>query len=63
MTKTNLNKEEWVDLFRTVGLDDAAMDRWHRAFEQRAPEAHQSFLEWLNISAAEIDEIRDNYRK
>jgi hypothetical protein len=63
MTKRHLNKEEWVDLFRTIGLDDAAMDQWHREFEQRAPEAHQSFLEWLKISAAEIDEIRDHYRK
>jgi len=35
--------EEWVKRFRAVGLDDAAMQNWHRLFERENPEGHQSF--------------------
>jgi len=34
------------------------MAQWHREFESRYPEGHQSFLEWLNISENEIRHIR-----
>jgi len=50
--------EEWVARFRAIGLDDAAMERWHRLFEQENPTGHQSFLEWLGLPAARIAEIR-----
>jgi hypothetical protein len=53
-----MNKENWVMLFREIGLDEAAMTRWHRLFETNFPEGHQSFLEWLNIPADEIGRIR-----
>ena len=53
-----MNKEKWVLLFREIGLDDAAMLKWHRAFETRYPDGHQSFLEWLNITEAEVSKIR-----
>lgn len=62
MSKRQLSKTEWVDLFREAGLDDATMKRWHEAFERRAPDAHQSFLEWLSIPPAEIDQIRQHSR-
>jgi hypothetical protein len=51
-------KEEWIALFQKIGLDEAAMSRWHKAFEQLYPEAHQGFLEWLQLPAQEITEIR-----
>jgi len=50
--------EEWIERFRKTGLDDAAMQRWHSLFEQENPEGHQSFLEWLGLSAARIAAIR-----
>jgi hypothetical protein len=62
MSAESFGKDEWVALFREIGLDDVAMHRWHAAFEQRAPEAHQSFLEWLRVSAADIGRIRDASR-
>ena len=62
MSNDYLTKDEWVDLFRTAGLDDEMMDRWHREFEQRAPQAHQGFLEWLKIPAEEISRIRKSFR-
>ncbi len=34
MSKTNVNVDQWVDLFRSIGLDDATMHRWHVEFER-----------------------------
>ncbi len=53
-----MDKEKWTELFREVGLDEATMKRWHREFEARYPQGHQSFLEWLQISREEISHIR-----
>lgn len=50
--------EEWVARFRAIGLDEAAMEQWHRLFEQENPAGHQSFLEWLGLAADRISEIR-----
>lgn len=52
--------EEWVARFRAIGLDDAAMKQWHRLFEEENPTGHQSFLEWLNLPAERITEIRNS---
>ena len=53
-----LDKSTWTALLREAGLDDAAMHRWHQAFEQSLPEAHQDFLESLGLTAPEIAHIR-----
>jgi len=50
--------EEWVARFKAIGLDQAAMEKWHRLFEQENPVGHQSFLEWLGLPADRISEIR-----
>ena len=59
MSNEVMDKDKWVLLFREIGLDEATMVKWHRAFETRFPEGHQSFLEWLNIEADEISRIRN----
>lgn len=56
--KANVTVEEWVARFKAIGLDQAAMEKWHRLFEQENPDGHQSFLEWLGLSAEKISEIR-----
>lgn len=53
-----LDKEKWVGILKAAGLDDAAMARWHVAFETLSPQAHQDFLESLGIAKKEIREIR-----
>jgi hypothetical protein len=58
MSSETMNKEKWVLLFKEIGLDEATMTQWHKAFEARFPGGHQSFLEWLNIEANEIRRIR-----
>lgn len=50
--------EEWVKRFRDIGLDEAAMKKWHSLFERENPAGHQSFLEWLGVPADKIAEIR-----
>jgi len=58
MSNEVMNKEKWVLLFKEIGLDEATMIQWHKEFETRYPDGHQSFLEWLNIEANEIRQIR-----
>ena len=58
MNEAHVTVDEWVDMFRTIGLDDDAMHRWHNEFERRHPQGHQSFLEWLGLPAERVAEIR-----
>jgi MerR family transcriptional regulator, thiopeptide resistance regulator len=60
---TRLDRETWTAMFRAIGLDDAAMWRWHAAFEAQAPEAHHSFLESLGLSSEEIAAVRNHRRR
>ncbi|MCA9522799.1 MAG: hypothetical protein KC609_17615 [Myxococcales bacterium] len=62
MEQPTFGKEAWIEMFRAIGLDRAAMQRWHHEFEARWPEAHESFLAWLGIGADEIARIRDASR-
>ncbi len=58
----SVSKQQWVDMFKEIGLDEQTMSHWHGIFEQRHPEAHHSFLQWLDIPEAEIREIRTKFR-
>ncbi len=56
--ETKVTVEEWVARFRAVGLDHAAMERWHTLFERENPAGHENFLQWLGLPADRIAEIR-----
>ena len=58
----NVNKEDWVAMFREIGLSDGVMKKWHQLFETRHPDGHEGFLNWLGISSDEINRIRANSR-
>ncbi len=60
--KNQVNVDEWVAMFREIGLDHAQMERWHKVFETRHPGGHQSFLEWLGLKPEDIDRIRSKSR-
>ena len=55
-------KSQWVELFRKTGLTEEMMEHWHRLFEADHPEAHQSFLAWLQLTEREISDIRQRFR-
>lgn len=55
---TQVSVEEWVARFKAIGLDQAAMEKWHRLFEHENPAGHQSFLEWLGLPSEKISDIR-----
>jgi hypothetical protein len=56
--KQKVTINEWVERFRAIGLDEAAMQNWHRLFEKENSAGHQSFLEWLGLPSEKITEIR-----
>ncbi len=58
MKSKYVNKDQWIDMLRAVGMSDEVMQQWHRTFETKNPEGHQEFLEWLNIPGDEISRIR-----
>lgn len=60
--KEHVTVNEWVALFREIGLDDATMMKWHKLFETRHPKGHQDFLEWLGLPSPEIEKIRAESR-
>jgi len=62
MTKRAFGKEAWVEMFRSVGLDEATMGRWHHEFETRWPDEHEKFLKWLGVPEAESARIRSSAR-
>jgi len=53
-----VDKPLWIQMLQAAGMDDAAMNRWHREFERRAPDGHQEFLLSLGISPIEAAKIR-----
>ncbi|MBT8339845.1 MAG: hypothetical protein HKP58_02455 [Desulfatitalea sp.] len=44
-----VDKEDWLAMFRDIGMTDEAMMKWHQLFEKRHPESHEDFLIWLAI--------------
>lgn len=60
--RTKMNKEDWIALFREIGLSEDAMMKWHRLFESRHAEAHEDFLAWLGLSTEERAKIRAQSR-
>lgn len=57
-----MNADQWVEVFQAVGLNQSMMHCWHHEFERRYPEQHESFLKWLELSAADIQRIREKAR-
>jgi hypothetical protein len=57
-----INVNEWVAMFREIGLEEGQMEKWHKLFESRHPADHQRFLEYLGLKPEEIDRIRSKSR-
>ncbi len=57
-----VDKQLWIEMLRAAGMDQGGMERWHREFERRAPEAHNEFLLSLGIPQEEVAKIRSYSR-
>ncbi|MDD3045551.1 MAG: hypothetical protein PHF33_08860 [Candidatus Delongbacteria bacterium] len=53
-----MTKEKITGLFKECGITEEQMMQFHKLFEAKYPADHKSFLEWLNIPANEVDNIR-----
>jgi len=53
-----VNKERWVEIMRAAGLSEEDMHNWHVQCERMEPEAHQEFLESLDLDTEEVARIR-----
>ena len=60
--QAHVSVEQWVSMFREIGLDDDKMHEWHRLFEARHPEEHESFLRWLGLPDEKVAQIRKDVR-
>lgn len=54
----SITVEQWTALFEEIGLSEETMHKWHRLFEERHPEGHQNFLQWLGLDENRIQKIR-----
>ncbi len=58
-----ITKDQFVAVLNEAGITDAQKQTLHAAFEQKHPEAHQSFLEHLGIPAEQIAKLRAGSRQ
>lgn len=57
-----LTKDQFVAVLEAAGINAAQREKLHREFERRHPAAHEQFLAWLGIPAAEAARIREHSR-
>ena len=54
-----MNKENWVSIFKEIGLTKEQMIKWHQVFEKRYSGDHTRFLQWLGLDENEIRNIKN----
>jgi len=54
----NMTKDDFVAILKEIGLTEEQMHQLHQKMEQRFPESHQRFLEFLGIADDEAAQIR-----
>lgn len=59
LEQSMVNKDRWVEIMKAAGFSEQDMKNWHQQFEKMEPEAHQEFLESLDINKEEISRIRN----
>ncbi len=57
-----MKKQTFAAVLQAAGFTADDMRRLHAQFERQAPADHQRFLEFLEIPASEIRQIRGLYR-
>jgi hypothetical protein len=62
MLMKTITKDQFVALLNEAGITDGQKRRLHELFEARHPQAHEAFLGWLGLPAAEVQAIREKSR-
>ena len=57
-----LDKETFLYILKSAGLDQSRMKLLHEEFEKSMPDFHQAFLEFLGLTKEEISQIREHSR-
>jgi Predicted transcriptional regulators len=55
---STIQKDSFVGLLQSAGIDDTAQWRLHNQFEKQFPEKHKAFLQLLGLAPEQIREIR-----
>lgn len=56
---STIQKDSFVGLLQSAGIDDKAQWRLHNQFERQFPEKHEAFLQLLGLTPEQAREIRD----
>lgn len=56
---STIQKDSFVGLLQSAGIDDKAQWRLHNQFEKKFPETHKAFLQLLGLTPEQAREIRD----
>ena len=59
---SSITKDQFVAVLNEAGITEEQKRKLHAAFEQRHPQAHQVFLEWLGLSGEAVRQIREHSR-
>jgi DNA-binding transcriptional MerR regulator len=58
-----IDKDAWISILRSIGLDKNGMKMWHKQFEKTSPQAHHDFLIYLGMDEESIKRIRKGILK
>lgn len=58
-----VTKDQFVAVLDAAGVSEAQKHRLHAEFEQRYPQGHQQFLEWLGLTPQEVTAVRERSRR
>lgn len=56
---STIQKDSFVELLQSAGINDRAQWRLHNQFEKQFPEKHETFLQLLGLTQEQVGKIRD----
>ncbi len=55
---STIQKDSFVGVLQSAGINDKAMWKLHNQFEKQFPEKHETFLQLLGLTTEQVGEIR-----
>lgn len=60
--KENPDKNDWIRLVKTAGIEFDRIMEWHYQFEKNSSEQHYKFLQMLKFTEAEIEALKSKLK-